>query len=730
MPRRCGEVRPVADRFTKGVWLAVRLAVMAALVAYVVGQTNFHDVVTVGRRLAEHWGWAFLGLAAMMIQAPVGALRWRLLLKVQGIRITFLESLRLTYIGWFFNGWLPGATGGDFVKAYYIARQTHQKAEAVTVVFLDRFIGIFSLCILGGAAVLVSLGDARLRVPQAAIGAILVLVAAGATIFYSRRMRRIVRLDRLIGRLPLRSTVERVDRAIFLYRYHKVAVAMAVAYGWAAQTGSVLATWSLATGLGSHADWTHFFVNLPVIWVGWSVIPVPGGFGVAEGLAQQLFGPAILSGQGPAMTAAGAASLVLAMMLAYRLVQLIASLPGAILYLARRTNVSVRHMREALESEDVSRPRERSAMPDGLGPCPSPTASAVGSPARGLREYVGAFHVHSCYSDGSGTVREIAAAANRAGIDFFALTDHDTLQPLRDGWQGWHDGVLVIAGAEITCKRHCHVVAFGATDPAPLRWKPLRRVLFDLANQKARAFVAHSHPAHVFGWPLKAGALDEWEVPGFAGVELWSFMHDICDGLAPWRVPSFLWNWRNRSTGPCPETLAHYDAITQRRRFAAVGSLDNHAFPPVPTFWPRIIPYEDGFRTLRTHVFSEPLAGTPGDAARIVEAFSEGRAFLALDMLADARGFRFQGKAEGAPSEVLLMGDELPWNGPVDLTVRSPVPARLRLLRDGRPVAEVEGAGLEYRAAEPGVYRVEAFFEGRPWVFTNPIYLRPREDPA
>jgi hypothetical protein len=40
------------------------------------------------------------------------------------------------------------------------------------------------------------------------------------------------------------------------------------------------------------------------------------------------------------------------MMLAFRLVQMVVSLPGALFYLARRTGVSPTHMREELEEED------------------------------------------------------------------------------------------------------------------------------------------------------------------------------------------------------------------------------------------------------------------------------------------------------------------------------------------------------------------------------------------
>lgn len=341
------------------LWHVLRLAVMAALVAYVVSQAEWNDTVrpdgtpvqglkTIAARLAQEWWWVAAALGIMMLQSPIGAVRWRLLLGVQGIHITFLESLRLTYIGWFFNNWMPGGMGGDLVKAWYIARRTHQKAEAVTVVFLDRLIGMVSLAVLGAAAVLATLGDERVRAARIILAAFLGLAAAGGWIFYSRRLRRLVRLDRWLARLPVGHVVARVDQALFIYRHHKGTVALSVVYSWAAQAASVFAIYFLATGLGSAGRLVQFFVNVPIIFIGWSLIPVPGGFGVAEGLAQQLFTASVLG----VRTAAEAATLALTMILAFRVVQSAVSLPGAALYLARRTNVSPRMMRETMVAAD------------------------------------------------------------------------------------------------------------------------------------------------------------------------------------------------------------------------------------------------------------------------------------------------------------------------------------------------------------------------------------------
>ena len=74
------------------------------------------------------------------------------------------------------------------------------------------------------------------------------------------------------------------------------------------------------------------------------------------------------------------------------------------------------------------------------------------------------------------------------------------------------------------------------------------------------------------------------------------------------------------------------------------------------------------------------------------------------------------------------MGESLTLAGSVEIQAEAPARARLRLLRDGEPVAEAEGQRLVWRGHRPGVYRLEAYrrYTGRQrgWIFANPIYVR------
>jgi hypothetical protein len=96
--------------------------------------------------------------------------------------------------------------------------------------------------------------------------------------------------------------------------------------------------------------------------------------------------------------------------------------------------------------------------------------------------------------------------------------------------------------------------------------------------------------------------------------------------------------------------------------------------------------------------------------------------------MCDATGFRFEAvDIDGKLSAG--MGDDVKLSEGLKLTAKLPLPAYIRLLRQGKEVATSEGkAHFEYLVKEPGAYRLEAWLkldnEWRPWIFANPVYVR------
>ena len=73
-------------------------------------------------------------------------------------------------------------------------------------------------------------------------------------------------------------------------------------------------------------------------------------------------------------------------------------------------------------------------------------------------------HLHSNYSDGSATVKELVETVMQSGIKIFALTDHDTVAGVNEAEKYLSEGIKYVKGIELTCKIDdikCHILGYG-----------------------------------------------------------------------------------------------------------------------------------------------------------------------------------------------------------------------------------------------------------------------------
>lgn len=104
---------------------------------------------------------ALIASVAVWIIGPVllGTLRWWLLIRGASLDCSYLRAMRLQLTGFFFNTAMPGAVGGDIVKAIYIMRDQPsrtRKTPAMLTVLLDRIVGLMGLFVMGIVAALAS----------------------------------------------------------------------------------------------------------------------------------------------------------------------------------------------------------------------------------------------------------------------------------------------------------------------------------------------------------------------------------------------------------------------------------------------------------------------------------------------------------------------------------------------------------------------------------------------
>jgi hypothetical protein len=334
-------------------------------------------------------------------------------------------------------------------------------------------------------------------------------------------------------------------------------------------------------------------------------------------------------------------------------------------------------------------------------------------------------HLHSTHSDGTGTVPEIARAAARAGADVVLLTDHDTLEARRRGEEGWYGDVLLLAGEEVSPLGRDHYLAFGIG--TEIRHRGLDACGIVRAVRDAGGFGFAAHPFSEGSAKLRRPGMPfaGLDCDALEGIELWNFANDEGEQVGSIRELVRLLATPARALEHPPErNVSRWDELCRTRRVVAIGGLDAHQFgrrvgPVVPV---RVMAYHRSFRLIRTHVLCEepPRRELERDRELVYGALREGRCYIAVDCVAPARGFRFE--AADVP-----MGGEIA-AGRRTLQLRTPLPARLRVLRDGRELAGADGTTLDVEVEEPGVYRAEARRRARgrerTWILSNPIYLR------
>jgi len=238
-----------------------------------------------GRITAGQYLLAMLCILGMYL---CGIKRWQILLRAQGIPVTFFESMRFTFIGFFFNNVVPGMTGGDVVKAVMIARAHKGRGpDAVSTVIVDRVVGLLVLAGLAAVVLLFALDTYG----TIARWVFLMLACAAALMFFflSRRVRKWLRIDRLLKRLPGSDALQRLDQAFLLYRSKGKEMALCVAISLVSHMFNIASVWILGVGLG--VDAAHglsepalltYVVVVPIIMIVAAVPALPGGWGIGE----------------------------------------------------------------------------------------------------------------------------------------------------------------------------------------------------------------------------------------------------------------------------------------------------------------------------------------------------------------------------------------------------------------------------------------------------------------
>ena len=314
-----------------------QLSVTIAVLYWVYHDPNRRAQMAEAIRGAQYH-WVVLGILAYVVVEVAAAFRWHVLLKVQGIHLSFLRLSGLFLIGMFYNQFLPGGTGGDIIKSYYLLKETpDKKAGALLAVVFDRFIGLVALVAITGTLIglrydfLSQTTDTRnllwlllFLLGTSILTLLCTFVISGFNLFHA-----------LPEKFPGRDKLIEISAAYHLYAHHWRATLVAFGASIVAHLATFATFLCAAYALGAAVPLVDFFAIMPVERT-ISALPISfAGIGIREKILQIM-----LNG----LCGVPEATAILIGSLSF-LIILVCCIPGAVVYLFYKPSRAVGHVK-------------------------------------------------------------------------------------------------------------------------------------------------------------------------------------------------------------------------------------------------------------------------------------------------------------------------------------------------------------------------------------------------
>lgn len=242
--------------------------------------------------------WLIVALLVSLISVYLGACQWHIILQNKNVFLPFWSTVKLYFVGMFFNNFIFGTVAGDAFKVASLHLDKRGGKTSFAATFLDRLAGLLMLsffALAGGSIILTS----NLQQNKQFVMVLGVLVLF-ASIFFgifilliSRSLQNFaMNFLSILPRFPKKDALKNILEEIFINRRGKEEKKMllkVVFLSFIIQTMRVSVHILCAYALGIHVltRLHYFFVIIPVVAL-LMIAPMP--FGIRETVGGILFG--------------------------------------------------------------------------------------------------------------------------------------------------------------------------------------------------------------------------------------------------------------------------------------------------------------------------------------------------------------------------------------------------------------------------------------------------------
>lgn len=228
------------------------------------------------------------GLLAFICAISIASVRLKLIVDAQeNIPINFREALSLTFIGYFFNNFLPTSIGGDVMKAYYLSKKTSEKTGPFAAVFVDRIIGLITMIFMAFIAILL-VGNRVIDSTTQKMIYLITLFAALGILFmtnksFAKKFSIVLRFLK-----PVEDKLRKAYHGIHKYKHHKILILQSLIISTISQVMFFVTIGILALSIGVRIPGLEILLRMPIISM-MSLLPSINGLGVRESSTVLLF---------------------------------------------------------------------------------------------------------------------------------------------------------------------------------------------------------------------------------------------------------------------------------------------------------------------------------------------------------------------------------------------------------------------------------------------------------
>ncbi len=278
-----------SGRLKNHILTVVKIAFAAGIITWLVrsGHLDFKQLVSIFTPT-----FLLLGYLITLVNICVNNMRWFVLLRCQRFPVTYWSTLKLTFIGLFFNLVMPGGVGGDVVKGFYAVQDyPERKLAAAASIFIDRLIGFFSMVIVSLVALAVNyhLMDGREDLRMLAIGAFVLFLGFGLVLALSFSGRSKNVFESVFEKLPGGGFLKRLHEVFYEYRAHSRTLLLTLFLSVVSQTVAVLFFILVGEAMSAPIPWQAYFFIVPVGLIAMAAPISPAGIGVGQAAFLGLF---------------------------------------------------------------------------------------------------------------------------------------------------------------------------------------------------------------------------------------------------------------------------------------------------------------------------------------------------------------------------------------------------------------------------------------------------------